>query len=110
MIGMISMIPSERSNTNNKKRLFPEMKMGKMDLVQGEGEKGQLRMSKETTKTLTQERKGRGGRLIVLDRQRAQVLCRGFYGLMPSLVEYFSNYISTGSINVRLGNDIVAYQ
>lgn len=75
---MISMIPSERSNTNNKKRLFPEMKKGRMDLVQGEGEKGQWRMSKEPTKTLAQERKGRGGRLIVLDRQRAQVPVPGF--------------------------------
>lgn len=75
---MISMIPRERSNTNNKKRLFPEMKKGKMDLVKGESEEGQLSMTKETTKTLAQERKGRGARLIVLDRQRAQVPVPGF--------------------------------
>ena len=75
---MIRIIPRERSNTNNKKRLFPEMKKEKMDLVKGEGEKGQLRMTQESTKTLAQERKGRGGRLIVLDRQRAQVPVPGF--------------------------------
>lgn len=71
-LGMISMIPSERSN-NIKKRLFLEMIKGKLNLVQGGGEKGQLSMTKETTKTLAQGRKGRGGRQIVLDRQPAQV-------------------------------------
>lgn len=44
-----------------------------MNFVQGEGEKGQLRMTRETTKTLAQGRKGRDGRPIVLDRQPAQV-------------------------------------
>lgn len=43
---MISITLRERSNTNNKKRMFPEMKKEKMDLVKGEGGKGQLRMTK----------------------------------------------------------------
>lgn len=67
-------------------------------------------MTKETTKTLAQGRKGRGGRLIVPDRQRAQVSVSGFLWSHASLIEYFSDYISTGSITVRLGMDIVAYQ
>ena len=83
---MISMIPSERS-TNNTKRLFPEMKQGKVNFVQGEDEKGQLRMTKKTTKTLAQGGKGRDRRLVVLDRHQLKFLRRGFHGLMPRLIK-----------------------
>lgn len=103
------MIPSERS-INNTKRLFPEMKQGKMNLVQGEGERGQLRMTKETTKTLAQGRKGRDRRLIVLDRHQLKFLRRCFHGLMPRLIENFSNYVSIGRITVSLGKDIMTHQ
>lgn len=86
---MISTIPSERSNNNNIKRLLPEMEKGKMNPIQGEGEKGRPKMSKETTKTLAQERKGRGRRLIVLDPQPAQV---PLPGLPWSYVKFIENY------------------
>lgn len=79
---MISMIPSERS-TKNTKRLFPEMKQRKVNLVQGEGEKGQLRMTKEATKTLAQGGKGRDRKLVVLDWHQLKFLRRGLHGLMP---------------------------
>lgn len=72
---MRSMIPSERSN-NNPKSLFPEMKQVKMNFVQGEGGKEEMRMTRGTRKRLVQGRKGRDGKKV-LDRQPAQVFAPG---------------------------------
>lgn len=76
-----------------------------MNFVRGEGEKAQLRMTKETTKTLAQGRKGRDGRPIVLDRQPAQVFAPGFPWSHAKSLENFSSYVSIRRITVALGKD-----